>query len=161
MKKFIILVHKIFNIIINFCKKYIIDSRETADHSLPYCIAAAVVNRELRPQQFSFEAINVVQILANVLMVKAKLDPEFETRFPAEQPCKVVIKTTNGDQLTKERSYPKGDPRDQLSTEELKRKFNVLADGILNEEQQENIFEVIQNIENVEKIGDLMSLLVK
>lgn len=142
-------------------KKYIIDSRETADHSLPYCIAAAIVNRELTPRQFSKEALADKRILENVPKVKAVLEPSFETRFPAEQPCRVRIKLTNGESLTKERAYPKGDPRDPLSTEDLQRKFTILAEGVLNSERQAKVFETIYDVENLKEIGDLMKLLVK
>ena len=141
-------------------KKYIIDSRETADHSLPYCIAAATVKRELTPHQFSPESLKDTRILATVPKVRAVLEPSFESRFPAEQPCKVVIKLTNGTLYTKERSYPKGDPRDQLTTEELKRKFSVLAEDILDSDQQKMVFQTIQHLENLEKISYLMKLLV-
>jgi 2-methylcitrate dehydratase len=142
-------------------KKYIIDSRETADHSLPYCIAAAVVRRKLTPNEFSSESLKNEQILATVPKVKAVLEPSFESRFPAEQPCRVVISLKNGEKLTKERAYPKGDPRDQLSTAELKQKFGVLADGILDKAQCEMIYDAVYNVENVEDIGDLMKLLTK
>jgi 2-methylcitrate dehydratase len=142
-------------------KKYIIDSRETADHSLPYCIAAATVRRTLTPREFSNESLKDEQILATVPKVKAVLEPSFETRFPAEQPCRVVITLKNGEKFTKERSYPKGDPRDQLSTAELKQKFNVLAENILSDSQQEEFFHTIQTLENVANIGSLMKLLTK
>jgi 2-methylcitrate dehydratase len=142
-------------------KKYIIDSRETADHSLPYCIAAAAVRRSLTPRDFSPESLKDAQILATVPKVKAVLEPSFETRFPAEQPCRVVITLKTGEKLTKERSYPKGDPRDQLSTVELKQKFQIQAENVLSENQQNSVFETIQNIELLENIGDLMQELVK
>lgn len=142
-------------------KKYIIDSRETADHSLPYCIAAAVVKRHLTPNEFSPESLKNAQILETVPKVKAVLEPSFESRFPAEQPCKVVIKLTNGELLEKERNYPKGDPRDQLSTEELQQKFSILAEGILDNAQKEAVHKAVYDVENIAEIGDLMKLLVK
>jgi 2-methylcitrate dehydratase len=142
-------------------KKYIIDSRETADHSLPYCIAAAVVRRKLTPNEFNEKSLKDEQILATVPKVKAVLDPSFESRFPAEQPCRVVITLKTGEKLTKERSYPKGDPRDQLSTAELKQKFNVLAESILSDSQQDKFFDAIQNLEYIANIGSLMKLLTK
>jgi 2-methylcitrate dehydratase len=142
-------------------KKYIIDSRETADHSLPYCIAAAVVRRRLTPNEFDKDSLKDEQILAAVPKVKAVLEPSFESRFPAEQPCRVVIKLTNGETLEKERAFPKGDPRDQLSVEELKQKFSILADGILDEARQKEVYETIYDLESVGEIGDLMKLLVK
>ena len=142
-------------------KKYVIDSRETADHSLPYCIAAAIVRRRLTPHEFNKESLKDARILENVPKIKAVLAPEFESRFPAEQPCKVLIKLTNGETLTKERAYPKGDPRDQLSTEELQGKFAILADGILDNERQTKFFEAVDDLENITEIGDLMKLLTK
>jgi 2-methylcitrate dehydratase len=142
-------------------KKYIIDSRETADHSLPYCIAAAVVRRKLTPNEFSSESLKNEQILATVPKVKAVLEPSFESRFPAEQPCKVVIKLKNGEILHKDRAYPKGDPRDQLSTAELNQKFEDLAEGILDKAQCEAVYEAVYNIENIEDISDVMRLLNK
>jgi 2-methylcitrate dehydratase len=142
-------------------KKYIIDSRETADHSLPYCIAAATVRRNLTPRDFSPESLKDAQILATVPKVKAVLDPSFEERFPAEQPCRIVITLKNGEKLIKERAFPKGDPRDQLSTAELKQKFEVLAEGILDKSQCEAVYKAVYDLENLNEIGDLMRLLVK
>lgn len=142
-------------------KKYIIDSRETADHSLPYCIAAATVRRSLTPRDFSAESLKDEQILATVPKVKAVLEPSFETRFPAEQPCRVVITLKNGEKLTKERNYPKGDPRDQLSTAELKNKFEVLAEDILDKSQCEAVHNAVYDLENIAEIGDLMKISTK
>jgi 2-methylcitrate dehydratase PrpD len=93
--------------------------------------------------------------------VKAVLEPSFEERFPAEQPCRVVITQKNGDKLAKERAYPKGDPRDQLSSAELKHKFEVLADGILNKTQCEAVYDAVNNVERIGEIGELMKLMTK
>ena len=137
-------------------KKYIIDSRETADHSLPYCIAAAVVNRELTPQQFTPTALRNEQVLSLVPRVRASLDASYEDRFPNEQPCRVVISTIDGRVFERERAYPKGDPRDQLSTDELKRKFAGMADGILDDDAQAKAFEAVYSMEDGGSISDLL-----
>lgn len=139
--------------------KYIIDSRETADHSLPYCIAAAVVRRTLTPRDFSPESLADPKILATVPKVKAVLDPSFEDRFPAEQPCRVVVTLQNGERLIKERAYPKGDPRDQLSDSELREKFEVLADGKLDKTQCDGFHDAVYDLENIDEIGELMRLI--
>jgi len=142
-------------------KKYVIDSRETADHSLPYCIAAAVVNRRLTPSEFAPASLADPSILQMVPKVHAKLEPAFEDRFPAEQPCRVSIRLKNGEVIIKERSFPKGDPRDQLTTDEQKLKFAGLAEGILDSVAQERIFDEIQDLENMPRIADLMDLVSK
>jgi 2-methylcitrate dehydratase len=136
--------------------KYVINSRETADHSLPYCIGAAVVDRELTPHQFKRAKLSDPLILSTLKKVKAQLEPSFELRFPAEQPCRVEIKTMDGRSLTRERAYPKGDPRDPLSLEEVRGKFRALAAGVISDEQVEECFCLLDDLENLPDIGELM-----
>ena len=136
--------------------KYIINSRETADHSLPYCIGAAVVDRELTPRQFGKDKLTDKRILATLNKVKAQLEPSFETRFPAEQPCRAQIVLTNGVTLDSERAYPKGDPRDPLSVEEVQGKFRALARDVITAPQVENTFALIKDLEQLADIGELM-----
>ena len=135
--------------------KYIINSRETADHSLPYCIGAAVVDRELTPRQFQKDKLGDPLILRTLNKVKAHLEPSFELRFPAEQPCRVEIKMNDGRAFQRERAYPKGDPRDPLSVAEVRGKFRALARGVISPEQINAAFALIDNLENLSDIGDL------
>ncbi len=101
------------------------------------------------------------RVLAVVPKVKASLDPSFEERFPAEQPCKVIITTTDGGEVTAERAYPKGDPRDQLTMDELRRKFAVLADGVLSDAEQESLGDAVYNIESISHIAEVIKLTTK
>jgi 2-methylcitrate dehydratase len=142
-------------------RKYVIDSRETADHSLPFCIAAAVVRRTLTPREFSPASLRDDAILACVPKVQAVLEPSFELRFPDEQPCRVEITLKNGERLANERAYPKGDPRDRLSTAELKEKFAVLADGILTVDECERFHDAVFGLEEFATIGELMKMIAR
>ncbi len=139
--------------------KYVINSRETADHSLPYCIAAAVVDRELTPRQFQNERLRDAAILEMVPKVSAKMDPSFEKRFPAEQPCRVEIQLRNGRKLEKQRNFPKGDPRDPLTQKQLEVKFSALADGVLSFERQDAIYKLINELDSMNDISVFMRAL--
>jgi 2-methylcitrate dehydratase len=139
-------------------KKYVIDSRETADHSLPFCIAAAVVNGGLTPTQFSPAGLSDERVLRLVPKVKASLEPSFEDRFPAEQPCRVQLTLADGRSFMNERSFPKGDPRDPLTVTELKQKFSDLAAGVLPPARQELVFEAVYGLEKLATLGELMQL---
>ena len=46
-------------------------------------------------------------------------DPEIEAVFPELQRVRVVIKTTDGREVEKQLDYPKGDPRNPLSDDEI------------------------------------------
>lgn len=141
--------------------KYEIDSRETADHSLPYCIAAAVVERELTPRQFTPEKLRDPRILSLVPKVVAVLEPSFEARFPEEQPARVRIALRDGRTLERERRFPKGDPRDPLTPDEIRAKFSRLAEGVISADAQRTLFDAVDALETLEDIGALMRLLAR
>lgn len=123
--------------------KYRPESRETADHSLPYCIAAAIVDRKITTQSFSEEKLKDKRIWEVIDKIKGEASFEFEKMFPAKQPSKVVIKTKDGKEFSKYLEYPKGDPREPMTMEDLENKFNGLASELLSKEKQTKIKEMI------------------
>ena len=141
--------------------KYHITSKETADHSLPYCLAAAIADREVTPRQFKPEKLKDPRILRLVPKVKAQTSVEFEKLFPAWQPCRVEIRTRSGQHLVCRVDYPKGDPRDPLTDVQLRQKFSALAEGVLPSAAQEALIELIDNLESLESISTLIKALIK
>jgi 2-methylcitrate dehydratase len=139
--------------------KYDPRSKETADHSLPYCIAAAIVDRKVTPVQFTPEKINDPQIRAQLRKIEVVADPEIEKAFPALQKVAVTIVTTDGKQLSKQLDYPKGDPRNPLSDVEVEEKFAALADGVISRARQQRVRDLIWNLEKCSSVTELMELL--
>src|SRR5271166_378870 len=82
--------------------KYDPHTKETADHSLPYVIAAALVERQVTPVQFTMEKIMDAKIRAQLKKVEVVADPEIERVFPALQRVVVNITTTDGRALSKQ-----------------------------------------------------------
>ncbi|MFQ5789861.1 MAG: MmgE/PrpD family protein [Acidobacteriota bacterium] len=109
--------------------KYEPTSRETADHSLPYCVARAVLDRRITTQSFEEEKINDPRLKGIIRRVRGEASQEFEKLFPAKQPSRVTIKTRDGRQYSAYLEYPKGDPRQPMTMKELENKFNSLAGG--------------------------------
>jgi 2-methylcitrate dehydratase len=58
--------------------KYRPESRETADHSLPYCLAAAIVDREITTRSFSDEKLKDERIWKVIDKIKGEASEEFE-----------------------------------------------------------------------------------
>src|SRR5579864_2268791 len=98
--------------------KYDPHSKETADHSLPYVIAAALVDRQVTPLQFTPEKIMSPEIRAQLRKVEVVADPQIEKVFPALQRVIVNIQATDGRSFKKQVDYPKGDPRNRLTDAE-------------------------------------------
>ncbi len=88
--------------------KYDPRTKETADHSLPYVIAAAVADRQVTPLQFTDAKIMDEKIRAQLPKVKVIADPEIEAVFPELQRVRVVIRTTDGREVDKRTRLPQG-----------------------------------------------------
>ncbi|MBK6912373.1 MAG: MmgE/PrpD family protein [Ignavibacteriales bacterium] len=111
--------------------KYRPESRETADHSLPYCVAAALVDHKVTTQSFSDEKLKDSRIWAVRDKIKGEPSVEFEKMFPAKQPSKVIVRTKDGREFSEYLEYPKGDPREPMTMEDLDNKFDALSSQLL------------------------------
>ncbi|MCA9783981.1 MAG: MmgE/PrpD family protein [Calditrichaeota bacterium] len=119
--------------------KYRPESRETADHSLPYCIAAAIVDGKITTASFSDEKMKDPAIWETIDKIKGEASLEFEAMFPAKQPSRVRILTTDGREFSEYLEYPKGDPREPMTQADLDAKFGGLAAGRLSPQKQQQV----------------------
>jgi 2-methylcitrate dehydratase len=139
--------------------KYDPRSKETADHSLPYVIAAALVDRQVTPAQFEMAKIMDSTIREQLKKVEVVADPEIEKVFPALQRVVVNITTKDGQTFSKQLDFPKGDPRNPLSDAEIEEKFRALAEGVLTKKAQDKLLAAIWDLENAGSVTKLMQLM--
>jgi 2-methylcitrate dehydratase len=139
--------------------KYDPHTKETADHSLPYVIAAALVDRQVTPAQFEMKKIMDPTIRAQLKKVEVVADPEIERVFPALQRVIVNITTVDGRKFSKQLDYPKGDPRNPLSDAEIEEKFRALAEGVLSAKGQAKLIDAVWNLEKCASVTKLMALM--
>jgi 2-methylcitrate dehydratase len=137
--------------------KYDPRSKETADHSLPYCIAAAVVDRQVSPAQFTPEKIANARIREQLRKVKVVADAEIEKAFPALQRVIVRVRTTDGRELRKQIDYPKGDPRNPLTDGEIEAKFHALAEPVLSSARRRRVIDLVWGLDKLATVTELMT----
>ena len=138
--------------------KYDPRSKETADHSLPYVIAAAIAERNVTPAQFTPEKIADPTIRAQLDKVEVVADPEIEAVFPELQRVIVTVSTTDGREFTEQLDYPKGDPRNPLTDAEIEAKFDALAAPVLSDVARERIKKAVWNLEEFGSTREFMAL---
>ncbi len=138
--------------------KYDPQTRETADHSLPYCIATALNNGRVTPDLFDDEAIQDPRTRMSLNKIKVSANMEFEEAFPDVQRCHVAVDTTDGRQFEKQIDFPIGDPRNPMSDEQMDAKFDALCGAAVSAERRGAIRTAIADMENV-SARDFMALL--
>src|SRR3954466_14090666 len=133
--------------------KYRPNSKETADHSLPYCLAVGLVDGMVTPLQFKEERVMDTLLQPIMDMVKVVANDEFEALFPKYQPSQVTITTADGKKFTKRVDVPKGDPRDPMTEDEIAVKFNALGKGVVGEARCNELRKWIMSMDKQEKVS--------
>jgi len=113
-------------------QKYNPQSVVDAQFSMPFGAAVAAVCGAAGLDQFTLEQIRsplVQQMMPKITLVK---DPKIEETFPGEWPARVVLETISGRRHERFLRYPKGDPENPLTWDEMEVKFRSLAGAILS-----------------------------
>jgi 2-methylcitrate dehydratase len=140
--------------------KYRPDSKETADHSLPYCIAVGLVDGMVTPLQFKEERVLDKSLIPIMDKVKVVANDEFEALFPKFQPSRVTITTSAGKSFATRVDVPKGDPRDPMTAEEIGVKFHALGDAVIGKERCNALADAILKLETLADVRELTRLTV-
>lgn len=127
--------------------------------SVPYCVAVALVDGKVTQEQFGPARFNdplVQDLLSRVEIVS---DPELSPLYPEKFPARVKVTMQDGSVYTDEMYYPKGDPNNPLSDDELREKFRSNAEGFANVTDIELLMGMIENLSDLKDVSDLASRL--
>ncbi len=138
--------------------KYRPTSKETADHSLPYCMAVGLADGMVTPLQFREERVRDKALIPIMDKVKVVANQEFEALFPKFQPSRVTITTNSGASHSTRVDVPKGDPRDPMTEEEIAVKFTALGGDVIGKDQCKKLQTFIMSIEAAGNLGGLFEL---
>ncbi len=139
--------------------KYKPTTKETADHSLPYVIAAAVADGNVLPSSFSDEKLKDPRIWDLLGKIKVVADPEIDAMFPGVKRARVTITNGQGEVHTAQVDHAKGSPQNPMSDEEIISKFRANAADILSEDQQDKVIDLTWRFDEIEDLGKYMGLL--
>jgi len=140
--------------------KYKPTSKETADHSLPYCVGVALADGVVTPASFEEKRFKDPALLALVQKIKGVADPEIEKTFPKLYRCDMSIKMSDGTVHKTRVDYPKGDPRNPLTETELETKFMGLVGDVLPPGKAKEVVAIVAGLESEKTLGRLMDAMV-
>ncbi|MGQ9601667.1 MAG: MmgE/PrpD family protein [Candidatus Bipolaricaulia bacterium] len=141
--------------------KYRPTTKETADHSLPYCIAVAIAKGNVLPSDFTKAALKDPLVLELLPKIKVVANPEIDRLFPRVKRAIVTITMEDGKSFRKEEDFAKGEPERPLSDEELLAKFRANAGAALTVPRQEELVEATLALEDFPDIRDYVRLLIR
>jgi len=110
---------------------------------MPFGAAIAALCGAAGLDQFTLEHIrspHVRRLMEKVILTK---DARLEDTFPREWPARVVVHTAAGQSYEQFVRYPKGDPENPLTWDEMAAKFRSLAGAVLPPARCEQIIDQI------------------
>ena len=110
------------------------ETRETADHSLPYITSIALIDGEVTDKQFQPERFMDPTIWKFLENVKVQRNDELSALYAKAVANIVHVTLQDGRALTKRVDYPLGNAFNPVSDKQLEGKFNALVVPFLGEE---------------------------
>jgi 2-methylcitrate dehydratase PrpD len=129
----------------------------SAQFSLPYVVAACLVDGEMGPAQLRQDRISDPAVLELSQKVGVEVDPELAAAYPGKTSSRVEIKLRSGRTLSRQVDIPKGDPRDPMSADDLTaklRRFATRKDG----KALDTMIELSLGLEKVADVRELTSI---
>jgi 2-methylcitrate dehydratase len=123
-------------------------TRETADHSMPYVIAAVLIDGAYADAIFAPERFQDRRTLDLMKKITITEDADFNKRYPASLPCRMTITLKGGAQKTAELSNPIGHHDRPMSDAQVVEKFRGLAGRKLAPARLEKVLDRLWTIDN-------------
>jgi 2-methylcitrate dehydratase len=136
------------------------ETRETADHSIPYLVAAAFHDGGVTPATFEPSRIRDPALRPLIKKMTVVEDPEFTRRYPVESCVRIEVTTTDGRRVSAETGHPKGHHGNPLTDTEVEEKFRGLAEGALGPQACDRVLAEVWNLENSVNLDKLFESLV-
>jgi 2-methylcitrate dehydratase len=134
-------------------------TRETADHSFPYCVAVALLDGGVTLRSFGERRLGDPALQALMQKIRVVEQPEFRDWYPQGMPTRMTVRTAAGKEYVKQVDFPLGHPRNPMSDREVEEKFRDLARGRLDRKAAGRVIEFVWTLDRVKDIGALMPLL--
>jgi 2-methylcitrate dehydratase len=139
-------------------EKWFPKSRETADHSLPYCVAVALMDGEVSQEQFDEKHLQDPVLSALVQKIRMSRNADLNKLYPEGIPNLLKITTSDGQTYSKQVTYPRGHAKNPMTDEEVEDKFRRQAAQVLSKIQIDEILSDLWHLEEQDEIGTLLQI---
>lgn len=138
------------------------DTHETADHSLPYCVAIALLDGEVTAASFEQHRLSDPVVLELMKKIRVQATPDINALYPEAAPGRLKVKLKSGATHELEVRYAKGHARNALTDAELEAKYRRIFAESNRVKQGEAVLAAAWALEKSNNVNaDLFALLGK
>ncbi|HEX2829152.1 MAG TPA: MmgE/PrpD family protein [Burkholderiales bacterium] len=137
------------------------DSRETADHSIPYVVAAALIDKRVSPASFADERLWSPELRALLPKIEVIANEEFTAayeRVPVEHRTRVSVLLKSGERRTGYAGGEQGDLSQPKSDREIEEKFRSLTGDRLGAQRADAALAALWRLDSMSDVSEIADL---
>lgn len=134
-------------------------TRETADHSMPFCVVAGIRDGAITSDTFLRERYLDNDVKELLGRCKVEVAESFTKQAPAVRNCRITVIARNGREVISHRKLTMDDIERGLEDAELEAKFISLTAEFLTRDQQKRILSAVWNLEQAGSMRSFVDLL--
>ncbi len=136
-------------------------SRETADHSLPYITCCALIDGEVTLKSYEESRYRDEKLLGVVAKTTVTPDASLDKLYPEKGiPNRVTVRLKNGTVFTQEVAAPKGHALNPMNDNEVEAKFKSMAVPMIGEKASDEALEAIWSLDQLDSLDDIFAATV-
>lgn len=129
-------------------------SVEEARFSISYCVALALLFGKVVLDHFTPEFIKNEEVLSLIERISVIEDELYTRAHPERWGAKVEVLSLDGSRYSAETWFPKGDPENPMTDEEIEGKVRDLLTPMLPKEYLDSLIERVWNLEEINDLRD-------
>lgn len=147
-----------YNIIGKYKEAWAPKTRETADHSLPYCTAAAMFDGDVYMETFDEKRFLDPALVAFTSKVKVHHDTTLDSRYPKGIPNRITVTLADGMKIVKEVEFPRGHAGNPMTDAEVEAKFRRAVEPKYGKTKADAILARCWDFENLTSVTELIKM---
>ena len=134
-------------------------TRETADHSIPWLVASALLHGPVTPSSFAGERIASPALRDIMSRMTLAEEPDFTARYPGEYNCRITLTGPDGNTHAAHTAWPKGHRSNPMSNAEVEAKFRNFAGAALTPAQCDRALEAVWALDKLPNLAPVFDSL--
>jgi 2-methylcitrate dehydratase len=124
-------------------------TKETADHSMPFAVAAALVDGDVNVDTYTRERFLDKDVLDMIAKLKIEEDPDFTKQSPGKFNSRFKVETVSGETFTIHQVFTLDELRAEWTDEAVEAKFRRNLRDLLTPHQIQKSLDLMWHLEEV------------
>ncbi|WP_257351123.1 MmgE/PrpD family protein [Pseudalkalibacillus decolorationis] len=127
------------------------DTVYTSKFSIQFCVALALLRGKVALSDFDERSLHDQEIREVMKHINVSIEPVIESQYPEKWGAEVEFSLIDGKSIKKRTEYPKGDPENPVTEEDLIIKFKDLAYPSLKDQTQ-RVIDYLLRLDEVQQL---------